>query len=90
MKHYCYLVECNDKSLYCGYTIDLKKRIYLHNFTTKGAKYTRNKRPVKLVYYEVFETKKDALKREREIKKYTKSQKLKLINEADIEFLMAL
>jgi putative endonuclease len=90
MNHYCYLVECKDKSLYCGYTIDLKKRIYSHNFTTKGAKYTRNKRPVKLVYYEVFETKKDALKREREIKKYTKSQKLKLINEADIEFLMAL
>lgn len=76
--HYTYLVRCSDGSLYCGYTTDPKKRTEAHN-SGKGAKYTRSRLPVELVYFEEFETKEAAMSREWEIKKLTRSQKLKLI-----------
>ena len=76
--YYIYIVECSDGSLYTGYTNDLDSRIEKHN-TGKGAKYTRNKRPVKLVYFEEFEEKNLAQKREYEIKQFTRDKKLRLI-----------
>ena len=73
-----YVLSCNDGSLYTGWTTDLKKRIKAHN-SGKGAKYTRSRLPVKLMYYEEFPDKSQALKREKEIKKLTRNQKLDLI-----------
>lgn len=80
MKHYCYLVRCSDDTLYCGYTNNLDKRIAAHN-NGKGAKYTKTRIPVKLVYTEMFDNKSDAMKREWQIKKLTKKEKLRLIND---------
>ena len=78
--NYTYIVRCKDDTLYCGWTNDLKKRIASHNAGT-GAKYTRNRGPVELVYYETFETKEEAMSREYAIKQMTKKQKLALISE---------
>ena len=77
--HCCYIVICRDNTLYCGYSNDVEKRVSNHNRGYGGAKYTRGRRPVKLVYYERFGSKSEALKREREIKKLTRIEKLKLI-----------
>lgn len=78
-KYYAYMLRCRDNSIYSGFTVDLDKRIEKHNIG-KGAKYTRARRPVELVYYEEFETKEDAMKREWEFKQYTHKQKVGLIN----------
>lgn len=75
---YTYIVECRDGSLYTGWTTDLEKRIKAHN-TGKGAKYTKNRAPVRLVYYEEYETKQEALKREYAIKQLSRKDKLALI-----------
>ena len=75
---YTYIVECNDKTLYTGYTTDVEARIKTHN-SGKGAKYTRSRLPVKLVYFEEYETKSEAMSREYAIKKMTRANKLKLI-----------
>lgn len=75
---YTYIVECRDGTLYTGWTTDLEKRIKAHN-TGKGAKYTKNRAPVRLVYYEEFETKQEALKREYAIKQLSRKDKLDLI-----------
>lgn len=80
--NYTYILECSDKSLYCGWTNNIKKRLEAHN-NGLGAKYTKCRRPVKLVYFEEFEDKKDAMKREYEIKQYTRSKKLQLINKSN-------
>ena len=80
--HYCYIVKCNDSTLYCGYTNNLEVRIFNHNNKKSGAKYTRIRRPVELVYFESFLTKKEALKREYIIKKLTRIKKLELIYES--------
>lgn len=77
--HYTYLLECADKSLYCGYTNNLKERVIVHN-SGKGAKYTRSRIPVRLVYFERYETKQEAMHREWEIKKLSRERKLKLIS----------
>ena len=74
-----YLVECRDKTLYCGITNDLEKRIFAHNNLKSGAKYTRYRRPVKLVYFETFKSKSLAAKREHQIKQLSRIEKLKLI-----------
>lgn len=76
--NYTYILKCNDGTLYCGWTNDLEKRIKTHN-DGKGAKYTRSRLPVSLVYYEKFESSVEAQKREREIKKLSRSEKLNLI-----------
>lgn len=75
---YTYIVECRDGTLYTGWTTDLEKRIKAHN-TGKGAKYTKNRAPVRLVYHEEYETKQEALKREYAIKQMTRREKLALI-----------
>ena len=82
--NYTYIVRCNDDTLYCGWTNDLEKRIASHNAGT-GAKYTRNRTPVELVYYETFETKEEAMRREYAIKQLSRQQKLKLIEEWKIK-----
>ncbi|MCR5405128.1 MAG: GIY-YIG nuclease family protein [Butyrivibrio sp.] len=78
-KNYTYLVECADGSLYCGWTNDLTRRINVHN-EGKGAKYTRPRLPVRLVYFEEFETKEEAMSREWSIKQLTRAKKLKLVH----------
>lgn len=75
---YTYIVKCRDGTLYTGWTTDLEKRIKAHN-EGKGAKYTKNRAPVHLVYYEEYETKQEALKREYAIKQLTRQEKLALI-----------
>ncbi len=80
--NYTYIVECEDKTLYTGWTNHLEKRMKVHN-EGKGAKYTRSRRPVRLVYYECHETKQIAMKREYEIKQMTRQQKQRLIQQFD-------
>ena len=81
--HYIYLVRCSDDSLYCGWTTDLKRRIDAHNgHIPGGAKYTRGRRPVTLVYAESFHQKQEAQRREYAIKRMTKTKKLRLIKGA--------
>lgn len=75
---YAYIVECADGTLYSGWTNDLDKRIAAHN-AGQGAKYTRSRRPVTLRYYEEFEDKNEALRREYALKKMTRAQKCALI-----------
>ncbi len=76
--NYTYIVKCADGSLYTGWTNHLEKRITAHN-AGKGAKYTKSRRPVELVYYEIFETKEQAMSREYTIKQMSRLQKEKLI-----------
>ena len=78
MANYTYILKCADETLYCGWTNDLEKRLKAHN-DGKGAKYTRSRLPVTLVYYEEFEAAKEAQKREYQIKKLSRKEKLKLI-----------
>ena len=77
--YFAYLVQCADGTLYGGYTTDLQKRMEAHN-SGKGAKYTRSRRPVTLLYHETFETKEEALRREYAIKQLPREKKLQLIN----------
>lgn len=79
-KHFIYIVKCKDGSLYTGYAKDITKRIAKHN-SGQGAKYTKIRRPVELVYQEVYDTKSEALKREHEIKTFSRQEKLQLISE---------
>ena len=74
----CYLLQCADETLYCGITNDLPKRLLAHNAGT-GAKYTRGRLPVRLVYQESCEDKSAALKRERQIKRLSRAAKMTLI-----------
>ena len=77
---YTYILECADGTLYTGSTNDLKKRLEAHNSGT-GAKYTKTRLPVKLVYHEEFDDKRDAMKREWYIKhKLSRKQKMELVN----------
>ncbi len=77
-KYHVYIVECSDGSLYTGYARDVASRIGKHNLGL-GAKYTRNRRPVSLKYQEPFDTISSAMKREIQIKKLTRKEKMKLI-----------
>jgi putative endonuclease len=86
MSHYIYILKCADSTLYTGYTTDIGKRESEHNgkgdtasAQNLGAKYTRSRRPVKLIYSEQFATKSEAMKREYEIKQLTRERKLALI-----------
>ncbi|MEE1314546.1 MAG: GIY-YIG nuclease family protein [Faecalimonas sp.] len=73
-----YILRCRDGSLYTGWTNDMEKRLAAHNDGT-GAKYTRGRGPVELVYMEEFETKQEAMRREVEIKRMSRAEKLKLL-----------
>lgn len=77
-KTYTYIVQCRDGSLYTGWTNNLEKRIACHN-AGKGGKYTASRIPVELVYYETFETKREAMRREYAIKQLSRKEKIKLI-----------
>ena len=76
---YVYIIECKDNSLYTGITNNLSKRLEVHN-SGKGAKYTKTRLPVKLVYKEIYRTKEESLKRESEIKKLKRREKLALFD----------
>lgn len=78
MNNYTYILKCKDGSLYTGWTNNIENRLRMHN-EGRGAKYTRGRGPVKLVYIEQFPTKEEAMKREAAIKKLTRKQKLLLI-----------
>lgn len=79
-KYYVYVLKCRDDTLYTGITTDLEQRLTKHNEGI-GAKYTRGRTPVKLMYYESGYTKSEALKREIAIKKLTRIKKEKLIKD---------
>lgn len=81
-KNYTYIVKCKDGSFYTGWTTDIEKRLEAHN-SGKGAKYTKSRRPVTLVYYEEFKTKEEAMKREYAIKQMKREEKKALILDAD-------
>ena len=83
-KHYFYVLECRDTSLYAGYTNNLEKRIAAHN-AGKGAKYTRARGPVKCIYYETFTTKEQAMSAEYAFKQLKRSQKIDYIRRASDE-----
>ena len=80
MKFFVYILKCNDGTFYTGYSIDIIERVKAHNDSKIGAKYTRSRRPVSLVYSERFNKKESAMKREAEIKKLTRKEKITLIN----------
>ena len=79
MSYFVYILECNDGSLYTGITTNIEKRLEEHNTSTKGAKYTKARRPVKLVYQEASENRSTASKREYAIKKLSRLKKIQLI-----------
>lgn len=78
---YTYIVRCADDTFYTGWTNDVEKRVAAHN-AGQGAKYTRPRRPVRLVYGEAFSTKEEAMRREWQIKQLTRREKLALIDKA--------
>lgn len=80
MSYYVYILKCSDTTLYTGITTDITRRVQEHNSSEKGAKYTKLRRPVELVYSEEAEDRSSASKREYAIKKLTRSEKLELIN----------
>ncbi|MCI9416825.1 MAG: GIY-YIG nuclease family protein [Eubacterium sp.] len=77
---YTYIVECSDGTFYTGWTNDIKRRILVHN-AKKGAKYTRSRTPVKLVYLEKSDTREQAMRREAQIKRLSRHQKEQLIKD---------
>jgi len=80
MDWFVYIIECSDSSLYTGITTDVKRRELEHNTDNKlGAKSLRGKRPVKLVYYEIYKSQGEARKREEAIKNWKREYKIKLI-----------
>ena len=76
--NYVYILRCADDTLYCGWTNDLDARLAAHN-SGRGAKYTRARLPVELVYFEEYDDKHEAMSREWHIKKMSKAEKMKLI-----------
>lgn len=82
--NYTYIVRCSDGTYYTGWTNDLEKRLAAHNDGT-GAKYIKPRRPVELVYHEVFETKEEAMSREWHIKQLTRREKEELIASATLD-----
>ena len=77
--NYAYMVRCADGTLYTGWTNCLEKRLKAHNEGKEGAKYTKAKRPVTLVYYEGYSTKEEAMQREYQIKHLKREEKLALL-----------
>jgi putative endonuclease len=75
---FVYIVRCSDGTLYTGWAVDVAARVKAHN-AGRGAKYTRTRLPVKLVYSEELPTRAEAMKRERQIKRYPKAKKLELV-----------
>ena len=86
LMHYVYILQCADTTLYTGRTNDLERRVHAHNTSKGGAKYTRARRPVVLVYHERFRTLSHALQREYEIKQLTRTEKIHLIATKNAHF----
>lgn len=89
MQHFAYILKCSDGSFYSGYTTDLERRVEEHNGVGEsktaqaaGARYTRARRPVELIFSKKFESRSEAQKFEASVKKLKRSEKLKLINES--------
>jgi len=78
-EYYLYILECSDQTLYAGITTDLDRRVKEHNLTSLGAKYTRGRRPVKLVYSKKFTGRSAASKEESRIKKLSRLEKLEIM-----------
>jgi putative endonuclease len=78
-KWYVYIVECSDGSYYTGITKDTNRRVLEHNYSFKAAKYTRSRRPVKILFKKEVDNKSKALKMEYKIKKLSKKMKIKLV-----------
>ena len=78
-EYYCYIVECADGTFYTGWTTDLEKRVTTHN-AGRGSRYTRLRRPVKLVYFENLPDRSKAMRREAQIKRLSRPAKLKRIS----------
>jgi len=83
--YFVYMVRCADETLYTGITTDLERRLDEHNNSDKGAKYTRARRPVTLVYSEELASRSEASKREYFIKKMNRTQKLKLFSNSGLK-----
>lgn len=83
MSHFVYILQCADTTLYAGYTTDIARRVDEHNGASKkpGARYTRARRPVTLVFSRTFATRSEALKFEAYVKSLSRAEKLILINE---------
>lgn len=81
--NYTYILKCADGTFYTGWTNDLDKRVVLHN-EGKGAKYTKGRLPVKLMYYEEYKTKQEAMSREWHIKHMSRNEKIKLIKKGSL------
>ena len=79
--HYTYILKCKDNTYYTGYTNNLEKRLKAHN-EGKGAKYTRARKPVELIYYEEYKDKPSAMRREWEIKQLSRQEKEGMIRES--------
>ena len=77
--YYLYILKCADKTLYTGITLDLARRLKEHNCSKLGAKYTRARRPVRLVYSKKFRTRSTASMAEAKLKNLTRAEKLKII-----------
>lgn len=80
--YYLYILRCADETLYVGITIELERRVKEHNNSELGARYTRGRRPVELVFSKKFPNRTDATKEEFRIKRLSREQKIKIINEA--------
>ena len=87
MSVYCYIVECADGTYYTGWAIDPEKRVAVHN-KGRGARYTRTRAPVKLVYVEELPDRKSAMKREIAIKKMGRMGKARLIHEEGNRYMV--
>ncbi|MGP8214783.1 MAG: GIY-YIG nuclease family protein [Bacteroidia bacterium] len=83
---YTYIIECSDKTFYVGTTNNIEERITKHN-TGKGAKYTKGRAPVKVLYTRSFDSRSEACKHEYELKQYSRKEKLDLIKEYKLLYL---
>ena len=81
MKWFLYVLQCSDGTYYTGVTTDMKRRLNEHNTSKRGAKYTKTRRPVKLVYLSGYESRSSAQKAEYKFKQLTRKQKEAIINE---------
>lgn len=79
MNHYVYVLECSDNTYYVGYTNNLEKRFETHR-SGKGSKYVRGRLPFKHIYTEIYKTKEEAMRREYEIKQWSREKKIKNLN----------
>lgn len=88
-KCYCYILQTIENSLYCGWTLDLDRRVEEHNSPNSKTKYTLKRQPVKLVYFEEFETRAKAAQREYQIKSLSRKDKIQLIKSKNPEFTIS-